>query len=133
MNWIKENIISVIIAVVVGVGLGYFVEACCEQDGKEIIVDETLTTTVENELKHVFFDAVVVHPLHIVVHAALSLHCSFFDVVAKNIFKNIQRQQVSRKNKLIKSALKEIVYDANSSHLHYSCRYHVLVLRELII
>jgi hypothetical protein len=133
MNRIKKNLVGFIAFVVVGAGLCFFVEACLEHCGKKITLDETLTTTVDNELKHVFFDAIVVHPLHVVVQATISLHCSFFDVVAQNISKNIQRQQVIGKNNLIKSALKDVVYDTNSSHFYFPCRYHVVALREIII
>ena len=133
MNKIKKNIVGIIIFVVLGAGLGYFVEACLEQNVKKAAFDETLTTSVEDELNHIFFDAVVVHPLHVIVHVTLSLHNSFYDFISQNIFKTIQRQQVIGKNVLIKLALKDVVHDVNSSHFYFPCRYHVLALRKIVI
>jgi len=133
MTWLKKNIIGIVTFAVLGAGLCYFAEGCLEYGSKKITLDETLTTTVENELKHDFFDAVVTHPLHVVVQTTLSLHGSFFDFAFQNVFKNIQRQQIFSKNSLMKMALKNVVYDANSSHFYFSCRYHVVALREIII
>ena len=134
MTWLKKNIIGIVTFAVLGAGLCHFVEGCVEYGGKKITIVETLTTTsVENELSHIFLDAVVTHPLHIVVQATFLLHCSFFDFVFQNIFKNIQRQHVFFKNSLVKMALKSVVYDTNSSHFYFSCRYHVVALREIII
>jgi len=133
VDWLKKNIIGIVAFAVLGAGLGYFVEGCVEYGGKKITLDETLTTTVDNELNHIFFDAVVTHPLHAVVQTILSLHCSSFDFAFQNVFKNIQRQQVFSKNILVKMALKSVVSDTNSSHFYSPCRYHVVALRELII
>ena len=133
VDWLKKSIVGIVAFVVLCVGLGYFVEGCVEYGGKKVTLDETLTKTVDNELNHIFFDAVVTHPLHIVVQTILLLHCSFFDFAFQNVFKNIQRQQVFSKNILIKMALKSVVSDTNSSHFYSPCRYHVVALREIII
>jgi hypothetical protein len=137
MVWFKRNIVGIVIFVVLGVGFCYFVKGCFEYGGKKITLNETLdeilTTGVDNELKHIFFDAIVTHPLHVAVQMTHLLQCSFFDFVFQNVFKNILRQQAFSKSILVKMALKSVVYDANSSHFYFSCRYHVLALREIII
>lgn len=57
----------------------------------------------------------------------------FSDNSFQDFFKNRWRCYSAREADIIKSFLKVIVYDINSSHYSFPCRYHVLALREIII
>ena len=103
---------------------------------KEVPVQEIIPFEDESTDGYHFLDAVLLphqtttRPTNTV---RVPVRPHFSDCSFQDFFKNQWHRYSVRETEVLKSFLKVITYDVNSSHYSFPCRYHVLALREIII